>query len=222
LDEIRLRRAITDLSWPEIFDLHTVAPFTNPPVAIRLSLPTGSQVTWTYPGSEPGDAMRSYGWEFSRPIGRDGKPYDSIRLLQRGRPLSRTNFNVFAQGTAPTLVSTEPPSGQPPGASMRLVVDGVSYNNVLLRGAIDERIASPLSLYLNPTFHQNMTQWAVTDATTERAMQVILVNGLAGTVTLADAPNEGKEGYSGVRVTEYEVRIGADGLPYEVITFRTH
>jgi hypothetical protein len=219
--EIRLSRPSTDLSWPAVFYPGPAAPWTNPPVAIRLSLPNGGQITWSARGSGSAEVFPSYEPRFSHPIGRDGKPFDRVVLLVMSYAITRSEISLSAAGTVPSLPFEGPSSGQPQGSALRLIVDGVNYNNVVVQGEIDPTWNSPLQVVLNPTFHRALSQWVLEandSPTFQRGVEVLLVNGLAGIVSLANRPYDGDPRHgAGVGVRSYELRLATDGLPYEVI-----
>lgn len=219
-EEIRLSRVITDLSWPGVFGPVTPTSITRVPVAVRLSLPNGGVITWSLPGSDPNELFPSYAHIFTRPIGRDGKPFDRVILRRMGGSIRRLEENLAATGSLPVLALAGLASGQPPASVLRLIVDGVNYNNVALQGEIEPTLETPVSFIINASFHRNLSQWALAkDITQSRGVEIVLVNGLAGLISLANVPHDGgKEQSSGVIASGYEVRIAADGLPYEVIT----
>ncbi len=209
-----LSRVISDLSWPGIFASGPFGSRTNPPVSIRLSLPNGGIISWNLKGGDTNDIQISYSYSFRRVTGSDGKAYDFVRLLF-GSPLIRSNFNLAAAGTVPQVHRPGRPSGQPPSAGMRLVVDNVNYNNIAFNGDIEPELATPLSFYLNPSYHSALSQWALGPNTDRRSVQVVLTSGLPGTVVLADSGN-----YQGgqVRTDGYRVFLASDGLPVEEIS----
>lgn len=209
---LRLSRVMVDLSWPGPFQGRSGVEYTNAHVSLRLSLPGGARIEWKLAGQRDPETELSYKvLEFFRKIGSDGKPYDYIELSASRAALSRTNINVFGQGSRPFLPVAAPPSGHPSAASLRLNVDGVNFNNVLFLDAIHPGFRPAIPIVLNPTFHTTLSAWSLGELPTLRSAQITLINGLPGSVSvLAQA--------EGIPVHSYELRLASDGLPVEVIS----
>ena len=213
-----LSRPMTDLSWPDIFEVPANGPFTNPPVSLQLSLPNGGRIVWTLPGGKhPFADIPSYVANFARTIGRDGRPYDRVQLLLSDPLLTRSNFNVSAVGNPPTPLVEGPSSGQPALSSMRLIVNNVNYNYVVLQNVLDHKMYKPMEVVLNPSYHQSLSALPFGPNNVPLSIELMLLNGIFGNVSLVHLEPGG--GHAGPFVLLYELRLATDGLPYELIVF---